>query len=114
MYLSLSTRTATALKKLVGAVRYRFAYPEIEKSLKLTGANKSILLKTLRAVIGTLDPTLQDVSLSRDLKDTFIIRRGGTEIIIQEGKLLNREILSSGTAEGIETIRAANIKKKGT
>ena len=38
----------------------------------------------------------------------------GTEIIIQEGKLLNREILSSGTAEGIETIRAANIKKKGT
>ena len=97
-----ATRTATALKKLVGAVRYRFAYPEIEKSLKLTGANKSILLKTLRAVIGTLDPTLQDVSLSRDLKDTFIIRRGGTEIIIQEGKLLNREILSSGTAEGID------------
>ena len=75
-----ATRTTTALKKLVGAVRYRFAYPEIEKSLKLTGANKSILLKTLRAVIGTLDP----------------------EIIIQEGKLLNREILSSGTAEGID------------
>ena len=97
-----ATRTTTALKKLVGAVRYRFTYPEIEKSLKLTGANKSILLKTLRAVIGTLDPTLQDVSLSRDLKDTFIIRRGGTEIIIQEGKLLNREILSSGTAEGID------------
>ena len=97
-----ATRTATALKKLVGAVRYRFTYPEIEKSLKLTGANKSILLKTLRAVLGTLDPTLQDVSLSKDLKDTFIIRRGGTEIIIQEGKLLNREILSSGTAEGID------------
>lgn len=97
-----ATRTATALKKLVGVVRYRFAYPEIEKSLKLTGANKSILLKTLHAVIGTLDPTLQDVSLSKDLKDTFIIRRGGTEIIIQEGKLLNREILSSGTAEGID------------
>ena len=46
-----ATRTTTALKKLVGAVRYRFTYPEIEKSLKLTGANKSILLKTLRAVI---------------------------------------------------------------
>ena len=67
-----ATRTATALKKLVGAVRYRFAYPEIEKSLKLTGANKSSLLKTLRAVIGTLDPTLQDVSLSKDLKDTVM------------------------------------------
>ena len=30
-----ATRTTTALKKLVGAVRYRFACPEIEKSLKL-------------------------------------------------------------------------------
>ena len=97
-----ATKTATSLKKLVGVIRYRFAYPEIEKSLKLTGENKNILLKTLHAIIGTLDPTLQDVSLSKDLKDTFIIRRGETEIIIQEGKLLNREIMSSGTEEGID------------
>ena len=80
-----ATKTPASLKKLVGDIRYRFAYPEIEKTLKLTGANKAILLKTLRAVIGTLDPTLQDVRISKDLKDTFIIRRGGTEIIIQEG-----------------------------
>ena len=92
-----ATRTATALKKMVGAVRYRFAYPEIEKSLKLTGANISILLKTLRAVIGTLDPTLQDVSLSKDLKDTFIIRRGGTEIIIQRASIVS--MLPNGTIE---------------
>lgn len=97
-----AVRTPASLKKIIGEVKYRFAYPEIEKTLKLTGANKNILLKTLRAVIGTLDPTLQDIRISKDLKDTFIIRRGGTEIIIQEGKLLNREALSSGTAEGID------------
>ena len=97
-----ATRTATSLKKLVGDIRYCFAYPGIKKSLKLTYTNKNILLKTLKAVIGTLDPTLQDVSISNDLKDTFIIRRGGKEIIIQDGKLLNREVLSSGTAEGID------------
>lgn len=106
--------TSTSLKKTVGEVQYRFAYPEIEKSMKLTGADKNILLKTLRAVIGTLDPTLQNVSLSKDLKDTFIIRRGGTEIIIQDGKLLNREILSSGTVEGIDVAMflAAMITKE--
>ena len=60
------------------------------------------MLKTLRAVVGTLDPTLQDVSLSNDLKDTFIIKRNGSEIIIQDGKLLNRELLSSGTTEGVD------------
>ncbi len=97
-----ATRTPTSLKKLVGNIQSRFAYPEIEKSLKLTNSNKTTLLKTLKAVIGTLDPTLQDVSISKDLKDTFIIRRPGTEIVVQNGKLLNKEVLSSGTAEGID------------
>ena len=49
-----------------------------------------------------MDPTLTDVSIAKDLKDSFIIRRRGKEIIIQEGKLLNRELISSGTAEGID------------
>lgn len=73
-------------------------------------------MKTLRAVIGTLDPTLQDISFSKDLKDTFIIRRDNTEIIIQEGKLLNREVLSSGTAEGIDIAMflAAMIANEGS
>lgn len=97
-----AVRTASSLREMTGDISCRFAYPEIEKSLKLTGISKELLLKTLHAVTGTLDPTLQDVSISRDLKDTFIIRRGGTEIIIQDGKLLNREMLSSGTAEGID------------
>ena len=90
------------LRKLVGALDYRFAYPEIEKSLKVSGIGQNELLKTLRAIIGTLDPTLTDISIARDLKDSFVIRRRGEEIIIQEGKLLNRGLLSSGTAEGID------------
>ena len=91
-----------ALKNAVGALEYRFAYPKIESSIRLNDVKKTELLKTLRAVIGTLDPTLTDVSIAKDLKDSFIIRRRGKEIIIQEGKLLNRELLSSGTAEGID------------
>lgn len=95
-------RSPSALKKLVGPLRYRFAYPEIEGSLRLTRINQSLMLKTLRAVIGTLDPSLTDIVIAKDLKDSFIIRRGGQEIIIQDGKLLNREALSSGTAEGVD------------
>ncbi len=90
------------LKKLVGNLEYRFAYPEIEKTLKLANVNKQALLKTLRAVIGTLDPTLTEVSVAKDLKNSFVIRRRNQEIIIQEGKLLNADVLSSGTAEGID------------
>lgn len=97
-----ATATMNSLKKLVGPVSYRFAYPEIESSILLDDIDRKVFLKTLRAVIGTLDPTLREVTISRDLKDTFIIKRNNAEIIIQEGKLLNREILSSGTAEGID------------
>lgn len=96
-----AARTPTGLRKLTGKTDHRLSYPEIEGSLRLAGIRKRLLLKTFRAVIGTLDPTLMDVSVSNDLKDTFIIRRKGKEIIIQEGKLLNSEALSSGTAEGI-------------
>ena len=90
------------LKKTVGNLDFRFAYPEIEKSLRVGDVKKTALLKTLRAVIGTLDPTLSDVSIAKDLKESFVIRRRGQEIIIQDGKLLNRDVLSSGTAEGID------------
>lgn len=69
---------------------------------KIDTAANGVEIRYQTADIGTLDPMLQDVSLAKDLKDTFIIRRDGTEIIIQEGKLLNREVLSSGTAEGID------------
>lgn len=97
-----ATSKINSLKKIIGPVSYRFAYPEIETSILLDDIDRKIFLKTLQAVIGTLDPTLHEVAISKDLKDTFIIRRKNTEIIIQEGKLLNREILSSGTAEGID------------
>lgn len=90
------------LKELVGNLDFRFAYPEIKKTLRVNDVDQAALLKTLRSVIGTLDPTLKDISIAKDLKDSFVIRRRNSEIIIQEGKLLNREVLSSGTAEGID------------
>lgn len=87
-------------KKTFGILNYRFSCSEIQ-SLNLIGIKQNNFLKILKAVIGTLDPTLTDVSISKDLRDSFIIRRRGTEIIIQDGKLLNKEVLSSGTIEGI-------------
>lgn len=90
------------LREMIGLLEFRFAFSEIETSLRVNEVRKGDLLKTLRAVIGTLDPTLTDVSIAKDLKDSFVIRRRGKEIIIQDGKLLNRELLSSGTAEGID------------
>lgn len=90
------------LRKIVGPLEFRFAYPEIETSLRISNVDEQILLHTLSAVIGTLDPTLTDISIAKDLKNSFVIRRRDQEIIIQDGKLLNKELLSSGTIEGID------------
>lgn len=90
------------LFKKIGRLDYKFAYPEIETSLKTSGIKKDKLLKALRAVVKTLDPSFSEVVESRDLKDSYILRRNGAEIIIQDGKILNRSVLSSGTAEGID------------
>lgn len=92
----------TRIVKLIGKLDYTFSCPDIKPTAKVSKANKSTVLKTLRAVIGTLDPTLTDVSFSKDLRNSYIIRRGREEIIVQDGKLLNRESLSSGTAEGVD------------
>ena len=96
------TGNRIALKKRVGEVHYRFAYPEIASSLYTSGINKSELLKTMQAVLSTLDPSLTGVEQLHGAKDTYLIKRGDIEILIQDGKLLNREVLSSGTAEGID------------
>ena len=88
--------------ELIGKFKCRFSYPEIQESLSLAGIDKATLLNTFRAVIGTLDPSLKNIEIAKELKDSFIIRRRDQEIIIQEGKLLNRELLSSGTVEGID------------
>lgn len=90
------------LKKRVGEIRFRFAYPEIASSMQTSGIKQSDLLRTMRAVIATLDPTLTDIRPVNEAEDTFLIKRRGTEIFIQKGRLLNREVLSSGTAEGID------------
>lgn len=91
-----------ALSKAAGQLRYRFEYSEIEHKLNVDEIDQQTLLTTLCAVIGTLDPTLRNISISKELKNSFVIRRKNEEIIIQEGKLLNREALSSGTIEGID------------
>ena len=90
------------VRDAIGKIHYVFSCPDIKPSFEISNIDQKLALRVLHAVIGTLDPTLQDISISRDLKNSFIIRRGNEEIIIQDGQLLNRDALSSGTAEGID------------
>ena len=57
----------------------------------------SILEKTLRA----LDPSIIRVEAIEAVEDSFVIRMENKDIIMQDGKLVDTNILSSGTMSGI-------------
>ena len=91
-----------SLKDHTGRIDYKFAYPEIERKMATDKIDSNTFLKVLNAVLSTLDPTLGNVRIAEGLTNSYIIKKSDSEIIIQDGKLLNKELLSSGTIEGVD------------
>ena len=88
---------------IFGDIEYSFALlDESNKEHNTSDINQELFLSVLKAVIGTLDPTLTDISILEGVEDSYVIRRNGQEIILQKGKLLGGEFLSSGTLIGID------------
>ena len=88
---------------IIGDIEYSFALlDESNKEHNTSDINQELFLSVLKAVIGTLDPTLTDISILEGVEDSYVIRRNGQEIILQKGKLLGGEFLSSGTLKGID------------
>lgn len=56
-----------------------------------------VLENTLRA----LDPSIAKVEKVDSVKNTFVLRMKGQDVIIQDGKIIKTDILSSGTKAGI-------------
>ena len=78
-----------------------FSYPDERMGIGQSGSQET-QLKTLRAILMTLDPSITDVRLLEGVKDTsFIIEKDGREVLLQNGKLTAPERFSSGTLEGI-------------
>lgn len=85
-----------------GKIDYIFRFSETERKMAAGKTEPKIFLKVLRAVLTTLDPTLGNVRIAEGLTNSYIIKKTDSEIIIQDGKLLNKELLSSGTIEGVD------------
>ena len=90
-------------RNVFGEIECSFALlDESNKEHNTSDINQELFLSVLKAVIGTLDPTLTDISVLEGVEDSYVIRRNGQEIILQKGKLLEGEFLSSGTLKGID------------
>lgn len=59
-------------------------------------------LDILELTLKVLDPSIKKVDKIDSVDDSYIIRMDNKSIIIQEGKTIETDILSSGTKEGIQ------------
>ncbi|MCI7605427.1 MAG: ATP-binding protein [Spirochaetales bacterium] len=97
--------TLTSLDKvqtLTGPINVMFSQPGLKRTFELSGEEKEEYLTCLRAVITALDPSFENVELSQEMEDSYILRRKKRSISITNGEIVNRDLLSSGTIKGIE------------
>ncbi len=86
------------------AVGWLFSFPKDKQSdfSRLKEKNNVLDINILQAVLKTLDTSITNVEESKEVADSYIIRSKNGDVFIQDGKVANRNILSSGTKAGID------------
>lgn len=81
-----------------------FSYPidSIENKKYSSIENDSVYLNILESLLQTLDPAIHCVIKMDKLDNTYAIILQNHSVILQDGKILDGDILSSGTKAGIE------------
>jgi len=99
-----STSYIEELEKIQG-LSWMFEYPfdstDSTRRIHMT-KNHIRFLHVLEKVLKTLDPAIIKVEKSDEIDNTYIIRYVDKSVIIQDGKLIDSNVLSSGTKAGIE------------
>lgn len=67
----------------------------------LIGKNSKYLI-VLEKVLKSLDPAIRKVESLKDVDNSYVIRLDNRDVIIQDGRIANEAILSSGTKAGID------------
>lgn len=83
---------------------WMFSYPQDAwKDTKfIPFADEKKYIYVLEQVLKTLDPAINDVIKVQEVENTYAIRSDNKTVIIQDGKVAETSILSSGTKAGID------------
>lgn len=57
--------------------------------------------KILETVLKALDPSIKGIEKIEDVENSYIISIGNKKILVQDGEIVKKNIISSGTASGI-------------
>lgn len=87
----------------VSVTGWYFTYPSdaYQKTYK-TLENDNKYIQILKAVLQTLDPSIQDVIKLQEIDNAYVVKWDGCSAIIKDGKISDGSVLSSGTKEGLD------------
>ena len=90
-----------------------FEYPdEIANYLQLPNQDEKFRF-VLESILKALDPSIQAVEISQDVKSTYVVRLKDRAVILQDGERLTTEVLSSGTKAGVKVARVISSLMNG-
>lgn len=102
----------TELEK-IPKLSWGFAFPFDSFKSEYSVLDDDRYLKLLEYTLKVLDPAVKYVRRIENVKNAFIISFGDKDIILQDGKIVNESLLSSGTKEGIQIASIIDSLKVG-
>lgn len=100
----------------MGSLDWLFEYPrDTKRILNLPDKDEKFRF-VLESILKALDPSIQKVEMSQDVKNAYVIRHQDKSIILQSGERFDTNLLSSGTKAGVEvaSVVASLIQKRYT
>ncbi|MDO5539408.1 MAG: ATP-binding protein [Eubacteriales bacterium] len=98
---SKNTNFIEELEKIQG-LSWRFEYPsDTPKAYHAPTKNVKRYINILENTLKVLDPSIRKVEKIDAVDNTFVIRLRDRDVIIQDGKIIDTTVLSSGTKAGI-------------
>lgn len=81
-----------------------FAYPQDTWANKAYSVieNDERYLGILEQILKTLDPSIKEVIKVQEVDNTYVIKLNNKAVISKDGRITDKEVLSSGTKAGIE------------
>lgn len=91
------------LEKVKG-LSWMFKYPNDDDEAHYYKApmNEGRYLRVLEHILKALDPSIKRVEKIGEVENSYVIRIGNNSVIIQDGKMIQGNLLSSGTKAGID------------
>ena len=91
------------LEKVKG-LSWMFKYPNDDDEAHYYKApmNEGRYLRVLEHILKALDPSIKRVEKIGEVENSYVIRIGNNSVIIQDGKMIQGNLLSSGTQAGID------------